>query len=54
MQEQPYMKKVIELAQAAAEKGEVIQVDVKHDDWCKIYKGKICNCNFEIKIRSDA
>lgn len=51
--EQPYMKKVRELMMFI-DPGTVVHVDVKHDKWCKIYAGKMCNCNFEVKIRSDA
>jgi len=53
MKEQPYMKKVRELA-ALAEPGTVMNVDVKHDNWCNIYKEKLCNCNFVVKIKGDA
>ena len=27
-------------------------VDIYHDDWCKVNRGKYCNCNPEIKVRN--
>ena len=29
----------------------VSDVEVAHDDWCRIYKGKYCNCDPEIRVR---
>ena len=25
------------------------QLDVCHDDWCRIYKGKLCNCDPDLR-----
>jgi hypothetical protein len=30
--------------------GTVSLVDVAHDDWCRIFKGKRCNCDPEIRV----
>jgi hypothetical protein len=27
-------------------------VDIHHDDWCAVYRGKYCNCDPEIKLRN--
>ena len=29
-------------------KGELHQVNIDHDDWCKIYKGGYCNCDPDV------
>ena len=29
----------------------IMLVDVYHDDWCRIYQGRYCNCDPEIKLR---
>jgi hypothetical protein len=47
-----YYRKVMELV----ERGElppdrVSEVDVYHDDWCRIYHGGYCNCNPEVRLR---
>jgi hypothetical protein len=26
---------------------------IAHDNWCKIYKGKPCNCNPDISVETD-
>jgi hypothetical protein len=26
-------------------------IDIRHDDWCAIYKGGYCNCEPEIALR---
>ena len=47
-----YFPKVMELI----ERGEVpparvSEVDIYHDDWCRIYRGGYCNCDPEVKLR---
>jgi len=42
----------------AIEKGSIPSVGVlmpqiAHDNWCKIYKGKPCNCNPDISVETD-
>jgi len=27
------------------------EVDIYHDDWCRIYRGGYCNCEPEVKLR---
>jgi len=29
----------------------VHMVEVQHDHWCRIFKGKACNCNPDIKTK---
>jgi hypothetical protein len=31
--------------------GRITEIDICHDDWCRIYQGGACNCNPEIKFR---
>jgi hypothetical protein len=47
-----YMKKLVKLH----EKGKLAttsltEVDIYHDDWCAIYRGRYCNCHPVIKLR---
>lgn len=44
-----YVDKLLKEAGKNPKKG-VQHVNVYHDDWCDIYKGKPCNCNPEIKV----
>ena len=30
---------------------QITEIDVWHDDWCRVYRGGYCNCNPEIKLR---
>lgn len=46
-----YLSKILELAKHA-EKGGLLEIDVRHDKWCEIYKNKACNCNPEVKVRN--
>jgi hypothetical protein len=29
---------------------QITEIDICHDDWCRIYRGGYCNCNPEIKL----
>jgi hypothetical protein len=31
--------------------GSVTEIDIYHDDWCRIYQGAYCNCNPELRRR---
>jgi hypothetical protein len=31
--------------------GRLTDVDICHDDWCRIYQGGYCNCDPEIHLR---
>ena len=47
-----YKKKVLRFVMTHRDSfpvGEVTKIDVKHDDWCAIFKGGVCNCNPIIK-----
>jgi hypothetical protein len=28
------------------------QLDICHDDWCHIYKGKRCNCDPDLRLKT--
>jgi hypothetical protein len=28
------------------------QLDICHDDWCRIYKGKHCNCDPDLQLKT--
>jgi hypothetical protein len=47
-----YYKKLMELLeQGKLPPGRVTDVDICHDDWCRIYRGGYCDCDPEIKLR---
>jgi hypothetical protein len=52
--EHNYQKKLRRLiAQGALPVGVgVHQLDVCHDRWCRIYKGKHCNCDPDLRLTS--
>jgi hypothetical protein len=46
-----YYKKLLQLVeQGKVLPGRVMEVDVYHDDWCRIYCGGYCNCDPEIEL----
>jgi hypothetical protein len=47
-----YFEKLMQLIeQGQAPRGCVLEVDVYHDDWCRIYHGGYCSCDPEVRIR---
>jgi hypothetical protein len=52
--EHNYVKKLNRLiAQGALPVGVgVHQLDVCHDAWCRIYKGKPCNCDPDLRLKT--
>ena len=30
---------------------QISEIDIYHDDWCRIHRGGYCNCDPEIKFR---
>ncbi len=49
-QEHNYMKKIRRMVadgQIPAEAG-LSHLSIRHDDWCGIFKGGVCNCDPEI------
>jgi hypothetical protein len=47
-----YLKKLIKLFdQAKLPKAGLVVLDVYHDDWCAIYRGRYCNCDPDIRLR---
>jgi hypothetical protein len=38
--------------QGLVERGRLSEVDIYHDDWCRVYQGGYCNCNPEVKLRA--
>ncbi len=52
--QQPYVKRLDEALRAGAfagPPGRVGMVEVRHDDWCGIWKGGACNCEPELAVR---
>ena len=46
-----YYKKLIKLLdEGKMPRGCLSQVDVYHDDWCRIYRGGYCNCEPDIIV----
>ena len=47
-----YHKKLMKLfAEGKVLPGSVADVEIRHDDCCRIYRGGYCNCDPEIKLR---
>jgi hypothetical protein len=47
-----YQRKVMELIeQGKVPPGCVREVDIYHDDWCRIYRGGYCNCDPVVRLR---
>jgi hypothetical protein len=44
-----YKKEVLEMTKNL--KPGLYDVEIQHDDWCKIFKGKECNCKPHIARR---
>jgi hypothetical protein len=50
-----YYRKLLKLyEQGKVPRGRLADVDIYHDDWCRIYRGGYCNCDPEIKLRRSA
>jgi hypothetical protein len=49
-----YLKKLLRLqAQGGLPVGVGLhQLDIYHDDWCHIYKGKRCNCDPDLRLKT--
>jgi hypothetical protein len=49
-----YIKKIRYLANIGAIPRDVgiHTIDVLHDDWCAIFKGKPCNCNPTVRLKA--
>jgi len=43
-----YLKKILKRLQNAQPVVGVFPVEVRHDDWCDIFKGKPCNCDPDV------
>ena len=35
--------------QVASVPGSVVRVDILHDDWCGVFKGRRCDCEPDVK-----
>jgi hypothetical protein len=45
-----YYEKLVKLfEEGKVPRGRITDVDICHDDWCRIYQGGYCNCEPEIK-----
>jgi hypothetical protein len=52
LRQRNYCKKQMRLVeQGKLPAGRLAEVDVYHDDWCRIHRGGSCNCDPEIKLR---
>lgn len=40
-----YLAALVAHFQKAPLEGGVTHVEVRHDDWCRVFKGRRCNCN---------
>jgi hypothetical protein len=45
------LRAMIESGQIQTAAGGAVVVDVAHDSWCAIFKGKRCDCDPEIRVR---
>jgi hypothetical protein len=43
-----YMDALMKLA-GNPKQGQIIEVNIQHDDWCAHWKGGACNCDFNVK-----
>ncbi len=49
---EPYLKAAFEAMEAGLlEPGGMTIANIRHDAWCNIYHGGICNCDPEIEIQ---
>ena len=48
-----YFKKVMELSKLDAVKKGHSTISIHHDEWCKIYKGKYCNCDPDVELKAN-
>lgn len=37
---------------APLERGKLTHIMVRHDDWCDVFRGGVCNCNPDISFMS--
>lgn len=54
--EHNYRRRLLELAAAGAFRGlepTVYRLDVLHDDWCAIFKGGLCDCAPDFRLRRE-
>jgi hypothetical protein len=49
-----YMKKLLRLyAEGKLPTRDLWLLDIYHDDWCGIYRGRRCNCDPDIRLRQN-
>jgi hypothetical protein len=48
-----YVREIIDKFEEGSFLPGLHHVDVLHDEWCGIFKGKDCNCNPEIQLGGD-
>lgn len=48
-----YMETIMLALEKGTIKGGLLMPQVAHDSWCKINKGKECNCHPEISVETD-
>lgn len=49
-----YQKWLAAKATIDSSKPGIKHIDITHDDWCAIFKGKYCNCNPDVKVRVES
>jgi len=51
--EHNYMLKILRMQRdGLLPAGIVGDIDVKHDDWCDVYRGGFCNCDCDVSLRA--
>lgn len=55
MTQDNYKRKLLELLRSGelnqCKPGVLYHLDFYHDDWCNVFKGGVCNCNPDVKVR---
>ena len=47
-----YMRRILLGHETLDLKDGLYDVEVKHDDWCGVYKSRLCHCDPEITVRA--
>lgn len=47
---QEKIRKMVERGELSADPGSLSQVEVRHDHWCGVFRGRFCGCDAEITI----
>ena len=44
----PYLRQALEHGKDDP-RGEIVHVEIRHDDWCGIFEGRPCDCNPDVE-----